>query len=243
MRGVIAAATSSARTWKFSSALRRHVHRPAARQLDDVVVADPGRRRDDHLVALVDQREHRVVDRLLGARADDHLARARPGCRAPCRSRSATALRSGTVPSTSVYFVAPASSAFLAASLMCAGVSKSGSPAPKLTTSIALGLELRRLGGDGQGGGRFDDGQPARELHGIDSLFAFFGERGDDARRHRARDISAHQRHFFHERGGYIKALLAGHQKQGLDVRRQAAVHVRQTGTRTRSRRARAGRG
>jgi hypothetical protein len=56
----------------------------------------------------------------------------------PCAllNQLATALRSWGVPSTCVYLVAPASSAFLAASLMCPGVSKSGSPAPKLTTSI-----------------------------------------------------------------------------------------------------------
>src|SRR5678816_4850020 len=54
----------------------------------------------------------------------------------------ATALRSGTVPSTSVYLVAPASSAFFAASLMFAGVSKSGSPAPKLTTSTPAAFNL-----------------------------------------------------------------------------------------------------
>ena len=53
-------------------------------------------------------------------------------------SQAATALRSGIVPSTSVYLVSPASSAFFAASLMWAGVSKSGSPAPKLMTSIPL---------------------------------------------------------------------------------------------------------
>ena len=58
----------------------------------------------------------------------------------PCArlSHAATAWRSCGVPSTGVYFVAPPSSAFFAASLMCAGVSKSGSPAPKLTTSIPL---------------------------------------------------------------------------------------------------------
>ncbi len=60
-------------------------------------------------------------------------------------SHAATALRSGTVPSTSVYLVAPASRAFLAASLMCAGVSKSGSPAPKLTTSMPCAFSLAAL--------------------------------------------------------------------------------------------------
>ena len=55
----------------------------------------------------------------------------------PCAlpSHFATAARKAGVPSTRVYFVAPASSARLAASLMWAGVSKSGSPAPKLITS------------------------------------------------------------------------------------------------------------
>ena len=60
-------------------------------------------------------------------------------------NQAATALRSWGVPSTWVYLVAPASSAFLAASLMWAGVSKSGSPAPKLTTSIPWALSAAAL--------------------------------------------------------------------------------------------------
>ncbi len=39
-------------------------------------------------------------------------------------------------PGTGVYFVYPSSRAFFAAALMWSGVSKSGSPAPKPTTSI-----------------------------------------------------------------------------------------------------------
>ena len=39
-------------------------------------------------------------------------------------------------PGTGVYLVYPSSSAFLATALMLSGVSKSGSPAPKPTTSI-----------------------------------------------------------------------------------------------------------
>ncbi len=39
-------------------------------------------------------------------------------------------------PGTGVYFVYPSSSAFFATALMWSGVSKSGSPAPKPTTSI-----------------------------------------------------------------------------------------------------------
>src|ERR1700682_4173132 len=40
------------------------------------------------------------------------------------------------MPELGVYFVKPPSSAAIAAALMCSGVSKSGSPAPKLQTSI-----------------------------------------------------------------------------------------------------------
>ena len=50
-------------------------------------------------------------------------------------SHPAAAARRRGMPSTGVYLVAPASSARLAASLMCAGVSKSGSPAERLMTS------------------------------------------------------------------------------------------------------------
>src|SRR5256714_1633329 len=45
------------------------------------------------------------------------------------------ATRSSGIEGVGVYLVCPLSSAALAASLMNAGVSKSGSPAPKLTTS------------------------------------------------------------------------------------------------------------
>src|SRR5437773_8784570 len=40
------------------------------------------------------------------------------------------------MPALGVYFVNPASSALIAAFLMCSGVSKSGSPAPKPQTSM-----------------------------------------------------------------------------------------------------------
>src|SRR4051794_29981288 len=65
----------------------------------------------------------------------------------PCAlpSHLATAARRAGVPSTSVYLVAPASSARLAASLMCEGVSKSGSPAPKLMTSSPLARRAAAL--------------------------------------------------------------------------------------------------
>src|SRR5262245_21774778 len=45
------------------------------------------------------------------------------------------ACRSSGMPLAGVYFVNPSLIALIAASLMCCGVSKSGSPAPKPTTS------------------------------------------------------------------------------------------------------------
>ena len=48
---------------------------------------------------------------------------------------SAIAWRNSGMPALAVYFVNPSASALTAASLMCCGVSKSGSPAPKPTTS------------------------------------------------------------------------------------------------------------
>ena len=86
----------------------------------------------------------------------------------PCASpiHFATALRSAGVPSTFVYFVAPASSAFFAASLMNDGRVEVGLARAEADDVDAGGLELGGLGGHGEGRGRFDDGQPAGELHG-----------------------------------------------------------------------------
>ena len=53
----------------------QHGHRHAAGQLDRLGVRRPVRRRDDHLVARVDHGRERLVDRLLAAVGDDHLAR------------------------------------------------------------------------------------------------------------------------------------------------------------------------
>src|SRR6516162_6513553 len=52
-----------------------------------------------------------------------------------CSNFSAIAWRNSGIPELGVYFVNPDSNAAIAAALMCSGVSKSGSPAPKLQTS------------------------------------------------------------------------------------------------------------
>jgi hypothetical protein len=49
---------------------------------------------------------------------------------------------SSLIPSTFVYFVKPPRMASIAASLMCAGVSKSGSPAPSPMMSLPSALSL-----------------------------------------------------------------------------------------------------
>src|ERR1700681_4940163 len=52
---------------------------------------------------------------------------------------------SSGIPSTAVYLVLPASMAWIAASLMLAGVSKSGSPAPRPMTLRPAALSSRAL--------------------------------------------------------------------------------------------------
>ena len=63
-------------------------------------------------------------------------------------------LEGGGMPAEAVYFVSPLASASAAAALMCSGVSKSGSPAPKPITSmpcacIALNLAVMASVGEG----------------------------------------------------------------------------------------------
>ena len=97
---------------------------------------------------VVEQRHEQVEQRVLGADGDDDVL---GGVYAmPVRARSssaATALRSSGVPETGgVLADALLDAPAIAASLMCSGVSKSGSPTPKRNHVDALGLQLGRLG-------------------------------------------------------------------------------------------------
>ena len=83
--------------------------------------------------------------------------------------RSTMALRTSGMPGTTVYFEKLASMAAMAASLMCRGVAKCGSPAPKSTRLSALRAQFSRFGGHGHGRGYFN---PANAI-GKD----FFGSR------------------------------------------------------------------
>ncbi len=52
---------------------------------------------------------------------------------------------SSGMPSTAVYLVLPSRIALMAASLMCSGVSKSGSPAPRPMTSLPAAFSSAAL--------------------------------------------------------------------------------------------------
>src|SRR5689334_24882125 len=97
------------------------------------------------------------------------------------------------MPPTSVYLPTPFSSAAAAAALMCAGVSKSGSPAPKLTTSMPSALSFAAFAVtasviDGLIGSRRD-----ASFIGVvmASLLVFGIERCDDGGRDESVDVAA----------------------------------------------------
>src|SRR5262245_45313818 len=140
--------------------------------------------------------------------------------------QAATALRRGAVPSTSVYLVAPASSAFLAASLMCAGVSKSGSPAPKLTTSTPAAFSFAALAETA----RVGDGSTTDNLRAsftVSLLVCVFRRaprrrpRAPGPRRPRPSAPPLSRARRIH------KSSPRWSSKHRLDVGRQPAVHVR----------------
>src|SRR5688572_5682745 len=103
------------------------------------------------------------------------------------------------MPATSVYLPTPLSSAARAASLMWAGVSKSGSPAPKLTTSTPSALSLAAFAVtarviEGLIGSRRDASLIGKVIGSLSlgSLLAELGrERRHHRRRHEAVDVAA----------------------------------------------------
>ena len=118
-------------------------HRLAAGEHHHVGVADPVRRRDDDLVAGIEQRHEQVVERVLRAGRHQHLVGRRASCLCTRDSSAAIALRSGSdAADVGVLADALARARRARRALMCSGVSKSGSPAPKLTTSMPSALSL-----------------------------------------------------------------------------------------------------
>src|SRR5690348_8311453 len=150
-------------------------------------------------------------------------------------SSAAIALRSGRMPPTSVYLPTPLSSAARAASLMWSGVSKSGSPAPKLITSSPSALSLAAFAVtasviDGLIGSRRDASLIGNVMEPLasGSLGELGGERGDDRRRHETRDVTSEARALLDQRARHVVVALVGHEEHGVDAGREPAVHVRE---------------
>jgi hypothetical protein len=110
-------------------------------ELDLLDERRPARHVRDHFVARAEQHHDGVEERLLAAGRDDDLAR-RVLDAVVLTIAAAIARFRSSVPELVVYFVKCASMAALAASEMCAGVGKSGSPAPKSITSTPCALSL-----------------------------------------------------------------------------------------------------
>src|SRR6187431_3202288 len=136
------------------------------------------------------------------------------------------ASRSSGMPAVGVYLVKPLVRASMAACLMKSGVSKSGSPAAKLTTSTpwatsALAFALRASVGDGlmalsrfarfmidlgkerENGGDNGGGHPAL-------LLRVLGAQGlEDPGGHQPLHVSAEQRHLAHQVRRHVEIILA----------------------------------
>ncbi len=122
--------------------MRMHDHRRRFGELDLLDQRRPAGHVRDHFVARSEQHHGGVVERLLAAGGDDDLARRELDAVILAIARNATAFLSSSVPELVVYFVKFASIAALAASPMWRGVGKSGSPAPKSTTSMPCDFSL-----------------------------------------------------------------------------------------------------
>ena len=97
--------------------MRLHDHRRGAGELDLFGNRRPERRVRDDLVALLEQRHRRVVERLLGAGGDDHFLGLEARRRSRADSAAQIASRSSMMPADGVYLVKFASSAACAAVL------------------------------------------------------------------------------------------------------------------------------
>ena len=165
MRGVRAASSWSTVTRNPSASVVGQHHRHAAGERDRLRVRGPVRRGQQHLVAGVEQRLERVVDRVLAAVGHEDLCglarRSRSRARSSPRSRrAARAARrrasSGGSPGRGRPRPRPRRCA--------SGVGKSGSPAPKPMTSSPRRLERLGLGVDRQRGRLGDGADLAREI-------------------------------------------------------------------------------
>ena len=136
------------------------------------------------------------------------------------------------MPPTSVYLPTPRlSSAARAASLMWSGVSKSGSPAPKLTTSMPSALSLAAFAVtasviDGLIGSRRDASLIGVGMASTSLYFA--ASAATTGGGHEAGDVAAEAGDLLDERRADVVVALVGHEEHGVDAGREPAVHVRE---------------
>ena len=144
VRGVTAASSASARSVNPSSSRVRTTTGVAPASFDLLDQRRPAGRVRDDFVARSEERQRRVMQRLLAAGRDDHLV----GCVADAvivRYRAATASRSSVMPGLAVYFVKLASSAACAAAVMCARRRKVRLPRAEIHDVHALAAQAFRL--------------------------------------------------------------------------------------------------
>src|SRR5262249_12269894 len=136
-----------------------------------------------------------------------------------------------SVPELAVYFVKLASIALWAAAETWGGVGKSGSPAPKSTTSTPCALSFMAsaatfIVGDTEmravrAASCMRSG-PQR-LPGV----ALLAQPGLDKRRHEVRDRAAERDDLLHEPRADVRIGFGGHHEDGLDVGVEVPVHER----------------
>src|SRR4029434_3289697 len=135
------------------------------------------------------------------------------------------AARSGSIPFTSVYFVMPLRRASTAAALMRSGVSKSGSPAEKLTTSIPSDRSLPALAAMA----RVTEGLISLVLSArVVILASLVVELFYQLREHIAGDepgdVAAHAQVFFQRARAYLDARFSSHHEKGFQFWFEAVI-------------------
>ena len=124
----------------FQGGGQHHGH--ASQEAHQLGIGDPAGSGNEHLVPFFHDGQQGVEDAMLGA-SRDHDLRGRYSRPLSRRNfRLMASLRAGS-PVTMEYLVSPARMLSTAFALACSGVSRSGSPAPRLSTSLPSAL--RRL--------------------------------------------------------------------------------------------------
>src|SRR5882724_8727583 len=134
------------------------------------------------------------------------------------------------MPPTSVYLVCPVSIARIAARLIRAGVSKSGSPAPKEITSMPcarIAFALACMASVGEGASVFIRSASMGSRLGLPGFGELLAQALLHRRRHQAGDGRAERGDLLDEARGDIRVPLVRHHEHGLHRVAELAVHQR----------------